>query len=103
MRLLPPRDVHRLRRPQLRPVGHPRPRGPGGARGGRVARPRRRSGPAALLLLLWHLPPLPGGQPAAQLQVRQVQEDLLEPGLPHRDEVPVVRAHGECYYLKTDK
>ena len=38
--------------------------------------------------------PLPGGQPAEQLQVHQVPEGVLVRRVSHRDAVPVVRTHG---------
>ena len=37
----------------------------------------------------------PGGQLAEQFQMRQVSESLLVGGMPHRDEMPMVRNDGE--------
>ena len=74
--LLPPRHVHGVRGPQLRGERH-------------IREGVLREAPAQL-----HHPPLPGGQPGQQQQVRQVQEGLLQHRVPDGHALPVVWNHG---------
>ena len=75
LRVLHPRGLPGLRHPQLHGMRHVHPR----AHSRALATP----------------PPLAGGQPADQLQVPRVQEELLVGRVPRRTALRVVRHDGE--------